>query len=181
MLLLGEKKFVYIIVPTGVSVFLHVLFGVDNVVGGIVGLAGSYGLEVLGRHAAPYLVRRNLCVLQYQGTGSHDGAFAHLAAVEQGRAHADESVIVNGAGMDGDVMAYRHVVADMGRTCVEGYMHAAAVLDVRAVADGDWGYVATNDGIEPYGALIAHRYITHNRGILAKIAISPPFGSETAI
>ena len=148
---------------------------------GIVSLAWTDGLDVLGWYAAPDFASGDLRVLEYEGTCGYDGAFAHLAAVEQGRAHADESVIVNGAGMDGDVMAYRHVVADMGRTCVEGYMHAAAVLDVRAVADGDWGYVATNDGIEPYGALIAHRYITHNRGILAKIAISPPFGSETAI
>jgi hypothetical protein len=147
----------------------------------VVSLAWADRLEVLGWDASPDFACRYLRVLEYEGSCGYDGAFAHLAAVEQGRAHADESVIVNGAGMDGDVMAYRHVVADMGRTCVEGYMHAAAVLDVRAVADGDWGYVATNDGIEPYGALIAHRYITHNRGILAKIAISPPFGSETAI
>ena len=156
-------------------------FGVGDVVLGVVSLAWANRLEVLGWDASPDFACGDLRVLEYKGTCGYDGAFAHLAAVEQGRAHADESVIVNGAGMDGDVMAYRHVVADMGRTCVEGYMHAAAVLDVRAVADGDWGYVATNDGIEPYGALIAHRYITHNRGILAKIAISPPFGSETAI
>ena len=155
--------------------------GVGNVVLGVVSLAWADRLEVLGRYAAPDFACRDLRVLEHEGTCGYDGAFAHLAAVEQGRAHADESVIVNGAGMDGDVMAYRHVVADMGRTCVEGYMHAAAVLDVRAVADGNRGYVATNDSIEPYGALIAHRYITHNRGILAKIAISPPFGSETAI
>ena len=159
----------------------EVELGVGDVVLGVVSLAWTDGLDVLGWYAAPDFASGDLRVLEHEGTCGYDGAFAHLAAVEQGRAHADEGVIVDGAGMDGDVMAYRHVVADMGRTCVEGYMHAAAVLNVRAVADGDWGYVATNDGIEPYGALIAHRYITHNRGILAKIAISPPFGSETAI
>ena len=181
MLLLGEKKFVFIIVPTGVSVFLHVLFGVDNVVGGIVGLAGSYGLEVLGRHAAPYLVRRNLCVLQYQGTGSHDGAFAHLAAVEQGSAHADKGAVVDGAGMYGDVVADGHVAADMGGTRVVGHMDAGAVLHVGTVADGDGGHVAAHDGVEPHRALVAHGHVAHDSGILAKIAVSPPLGSETAV
>ena len=83
--------------------------------------------------------------------------------------------------MNGNVMTNRHVVADMGGTCLVGDMHTTAVLDVGAVADGDRGHVASDDGIEPYGALIAHGDIANNRGVLAKIAISPPFGSETAI
>ncbi len=159
----------------------EVEFGVGDVMLGVVRLAWADGLDVLGWYAAPDFACRDLRVLEYKGTCGYDGAFAHLATIEQGRTHADKGVIVNGAGMDGDVMTDRHVVADMGRACVEGYMHAAAVLDVRAVADGDWGYVATNDCVEPYGALIAHRHVADNRGVLAKIAVSPPFGSETAI
>ena len=90
-------------------------------------------------------------------------------------------MVVDGAGMDGDVMADGDIRADMRRTCVEGDVHAGAVLDIRAVADGDRGHVATDDGVEPYAALVAHRHVAHDRGVLAKIAISPPFGSETAI
>jgi hypothetical protein len=62
-----------------------------------------------------------------------------------------------------------------------GDVDAAAVLNVRAVADGDGGYVAAHDGIEPYGALVAHRDVAHDGSILAEIAVSPPLGSETAI
>ncbi len=159
----------------------EVEFGVGDVVLGVVGLAWTDGLEVLGWDAAPDLACGNLRVLEYKGTCGYDGAFAHLATIEQGRTHADKGVVVDGAGMDGDVMAYRHVVADVGGACVESHMHAAAVLDVCAVADGDGSHVATNDCVEPYGALIAHRHVADNRGVLAKIAVSPPFGSETAI
>ena len=159
----------------------EVEFGVGDVMLGVVSLAWADRLDVLGRYSAPDLACGDLRVLEYKGTCGYDGAFAHLATIEQGRTHADKGVVVDGAGMDGDVMAYRHVVADVGGACVESHMHAAAVLDVCAVADGDGSHVATNDCVEPYGALIAHRHVADNRGVLAKIAVSPPFGSETAI
>ena len=69
----------------------------------------------------------------------------------------------------------------MCRTRVEGYMDARAVLDIRAVADGDRSYIAANHSIKPYRAFITHRDIAYDGGILTKIAISPPLGSETAI
>ena len=108
----------------------EVELGVGDVVLGVVSLAWTDGLDVLGWYAAPDFASRNLRVLEHEGTCGYNGTFAHLAAVEQGRAHADEGVIVDGAGMDGDVMAYRHVVADMGRTCVEGYMHADFYINI---------------------------------------------------
>ena len=83
--------------------------------------------------------------------------------------------------MNGDVVPDGDIVADMRRPRLVGDMDTATILDVRAVADGDRCHVATYHGVEPYGTLIAHGYIAYNRSILAKIAISPPFGSETAI
>ena len=80
-----------------------------------------------------------------------------------------------------DVVAYRHIVADMGRTCLVGHMDTASILDVGAVANGDRSYIATNHSVEPYRAFVTHRYVADDGSVLAKIAISPPFGSETAI
>ena len=42
----------------------------------------AYGLEILGGYATPDLTSGDLRVLQHEGTGSHDTAFAHLTAVE---------------------------------------------------------------------------------------------------
>jgi hypothetical protein len=90
-------------------------------------------------------------------------------------------MVMNGAGMNGNVMSYGYVVADMGRTSLVGYMYTTAILDVCTVANGYRSHIATNHCIEPNAALVTHRNITNYRGILAKIAISPPFGGETAI
>ncbi len=159
----------------------EVELGVGDVVLGIVSLARTDGLEVLGRYASPDFACRDLCVLEHEGASGYDAAFAHLTAIEEGSAHADEGVIVDGTGMNGNVMTYRHVVADVSGTRVESDMNATAVLDIRAVADGDGSHIATNDSIEPYRTFVAHRDIAYNRGVLTKIAISPPFGSETSI
>jgi hypothetical protein len=83
--------------------------------------------------------------------------------------------------MHGYVVSDGHIVADVRRTSFVGDVYTATILYIGAVADGDRGYIATNHGVEPYGTLVAHRDIAYNRGVLAKIAISPPFGSETAI
>ena len=154
---------------------------VGHIVLGIVSLAWTHGLEVFGRYTSPDLTCRNLRVLEHEGSCSYDRAFAHFATVEQRSAHADESMVVDGTGMYGHIMSDGDIRADMCGACVESDVDAAAVLDVRTVADGDGGYVATNDGIEPHGALVTHRHVADNRGVLTEITVSPPFGSETTI
>ena len=59
-------------------------------------------------------------------------------------------MIVDGAGVDSNIMSDCDVVADMSWARFVGDVYARAVLDVRAVADSDGSYVATHDGIEPY-------------------------------
>ena len=49
------------------------------------------------------------------------------------------------------------------------------VLNVRAVADGDGRNIATDDGPEPYGALVAHGDIAHDGCVLAEVAVAAPF------
>lgn len=81
----------------------------------------------------------------------------------------------------GDVMSDGHIVADMRGTCLMGHMDTGAVLHIGAVADGDRCHVATYHRVEPHRTLVTHRHITDDSGVLTKIAVSPPFGSETAV
>ena len=83
--------------------------------------------------------------------------------------------------MYGYVVTDCHVVAYMRRASLVGDVYTATILYVGAVAYGDRSYIAANHSVKPHRALVAHSYIAHNSGVLAKIAISPPFGSETAI
>ena len=100
-----------------VSIFIFPLFGIGeiflrigDVVGGIVCLTWSGGLDILCGHPTPYLVRGNLRVLQYQGTCGNDGTLAYLTAIEQHGTHAYEGSIVNG-GREW----YRHVPSRYGQ------------------------------------------------------------------
>ena len=60
---------------------------------------------------------------------------------------------------DGDVVAYLECCF-----LIEG-MEAAAVLYVDSVADADVVDIASHNGIEPYGALVAHGDIAHDGGV----------------
>ena len=148
---------------------------------GVVGLAGADGFQVPGGYPTPYFTGGNLCVLQHQGTGGNDGALTDLAVVEQGAAHADECAVVDGAGMDGDVVADGDVIADVGGPRVVGDVNTRAVLNVGAVAYGDGGDVASYYGVEPDGAFVAHGYVADDGSIFAEIAVSTPLGRQTAV
>ena len=160
----------------GWRLLIHVLFGVLDVVGGVVGLAGAGGLDVTGGDAAPDLVGRYPSALQHQGAGGDDGAFAHLAVVEQRGTHADEGTVADGAGVDGDVVTDGDVATDMRGARLVGHVDAGAVLHVGVVADDDGGHVATHNGIEPHRALVAQRHVAHQGGVLAEVAVLSPAG-----
>jgi len=148
---------------------------------GIVSLAGTSRFDVFGWHAPPNLMRRYLGVLQYQGSGSYDGTLAYFTAVEQRGAHADKGMIVDGAGVYGDVVTYGDVVADMRRSRLMGDMDTGTVLHISAVANGDGSHVATDYGIEPDGTLVTHGDIANDGGILTEIALFAPLGRHAAI
>ena len=48
----------------------------------------------------------------------------------------------------------------------------------RAVSYLDEMYVATNDGIEPDGAVVAHLYVAHYHSTLAEVAMFAESGSR---
>lgn len=133
-----------------VSVFCQIVFGILYVMLGVIRLSRADGFDVFGRYAAPDLSGGDLRVLQHQGAGGDDGTFAHFAAVEQCRTHADEGVVADGAGVDGDVVADGDVRADVGRSRLMGHVDARPILHIGTVADGDGGYVAAHHRIKPH-------------------------------
>ena len=159
---------------TDTKTSLHVLFGVFHIVCGIVGLAGASRLDEFGGDATPDLMSRNLSALQHKSAGGHYGPLPHLAIVEEGGSHTNKSTIANGAGVDGNIMAYGDITAYMSWSCIMGHMNARAILDIGAVADGDRSNVAANYSVEPNRTLVAQRYIAHQCGVLAKIAFLTP-------
>ena len=164
-----------------VRILVHIDFRVFHVVLRVVGLARARRFEVLRRHTTPDLVRTNLCVLQYQSTGSNDRPLANLAAVQQRRSHTDKGAVVDGTGVDSDIMSDSHHIAYMRRTSVVSDVDAGTVLHVSAVAYSDWCYVATHDGIEPNTALVTHRDITDDGCILTEITVLAPLGCQTTV
>ena len=103
--------------------------------------------------------------MEYEGSCGDDGAFADVCMIEHGGSHADEGAVVNGAAMEGDVMSDGDVVAYL-ECCflIEG-METAAVLYVDSVADADVVDIASHNGIEPYGTLVAHGDIAYDSGV----------------
>jgi hypothetical protein len=53
-------------------------------------------------------------------------------------------------------------------------------LYVDAVAYFDIVYIASDDGIKPYGTAVAEGYVAYESCIFTEIAVFAPFGSETA-
>jgi len=90
-------------------------------------------------------------------------------------------MVVDGTGMDGNVVADGNVAANVRGTCIKGHMDTGTVLHVGTVADGNGCHIATYHSIEPYRALVAHGDVAHNSGILAEIAVFTPFRAKTFI
>ena len=88
---------------------------------------------------------------------------------------------MDGAGVDSNIMSDCDVVADMSWARFVGDVYARAILDVRAVADGDGGHITADHGVEPYGALVAHRHITYYRCVLTEITVLAPLGRKTFV
>ena len=141
-------------------------------------LFGVNLLDELGRHSAPELAVANLGITQHESSCSHDGALSHYSMVEHCCAHANQRTVFNLATMQGDAVTDGHVVAKDARRLAVERMDARVVLDVRAIAYLDEMYVATNDGIEPNGAVVAHLYVAHYHSTLAEVAVLAESGSR---
>src|SRR5262249_49398979 len=87
-----------------------------------------------------------------------DAAIAAFRAVEDGRAHPDQTLVADVACVNDRAVADRRVVAH-SHAVVVGQVHHREVLEVGALADDDRIDVAAQHAAVPHAALRAERYV----------------------
>ena len=144
----------------------------------LLGLFGVYLLDESGRYASPQLAVADDRILQDQGTGGHDGTVADDSVVQNGGPHTDEGAAFHFATVQRDIMSYGHVVTDDDGGFAVKRMQARAVLDVHAVADFDEMYVTAQDGVKPYGTVVAHGDVADDGCPFGEVAVLAELGSQ---
>lgn len=167
----------------GMGVRTAVPVGVHDVVLGIayvefLGLFRIHLFDEFGRYASPQLAVADDRILQDQGAGGYDGAMTDDSVVQNGGAHTDEGAAFHFATVQRDIMSYGHVVADDDGGFAVKRMQARAVLDVHAVADFDEMYVAAQDGVKPYGTVVAHGDVAYDGCPFGEVAVLAELGSQ---
>ena len=167
----------------GMGIRTAVPVGVHDVVLGIayvefLGLFGVYLLDESGRYASPQLAVADDRILQDQGTGGYDGTMTDDSVVQNGGAHTDEGAAFHFATVQRDIMSYGHVVADDDGGFAVKRMQARTVLDVHAVADFDEMYVSAQDGVKPYGTVVAHGDVAYDSCPFGEVAVFAELGSQ---
>jgi hypothetical protein len=143
-------------------------------------LSGVNGLDEFGRSATPKFVGANLGAREHDGTCGNDSAFANLSVIHNDGAHADEGIVMNLCAVDSHVVADRDVVSDLNsRLLIEGVQYRS-VLDVYTIANTDRVYIATDDGVEPYAALVTDDSVTDDCSVFGKEATFADLRSESA-
>jgi len=116
-----------------------------------------------------------------EGSGGDDGISPDVRSVQDGCTDADEDVVVNGAAVDGGVVADADPVTDEDGVEVAHAMNDGAVLDVGAGADADVVCVAADDGVHPEGGLGAEVYVADELGGGVDIAAGGESGGNAAV
>ena len=143
------------------------------------GLVGGDLFDLLGRDACPDGVRRNDGVGEDEGTSGDNSACANDGAIEYGRAHSDEGIVVDRCAMDCHIMADGDIVANMDCGLLVESMEDSAILDVDMIANADGVDIATEDSAEPDAAAFADNGIADDGGVIGKEGILADKGCET--
>ena len=105
-------------------------------------------MELRGR-PHPQLVPADPLARRQQRTGRQHAARLDDRAVQHGRTHADETAILDGAGVDDGRVPDGHVIAEDAGKGHAVHMQDRAVLDIRPRADPDEIGVAAQHAVEP--------------------------------
>ena len=106
--------------------------------------------------------------MRHQRIRSNEAIVPNHRAVQNRRAHPDQRLVSDRAGVDNRRVANRHVVADEAGQIV-GQMHHGVVLNVRVAADDDAVDVAAQDGVVPDAGALANFNIAHDDRALRNI------------
>ena len=104
-----------------------------------------------------------------------------MGSVEDDGADADEDVVVDGAAVDGGVVADADAGADEDGVEAAHAVEDGAVLDVGAGADADAVGVAADDGVHPDGGLGAEVDVADELGGGVDVGAGGDDGGEAAI
>jgi hypothetical protein len=104
-----------------------------------------------------------------------------VSSVEDRGADADEDVVLDGAAVDGGVVADADAVADEDRVEVAHAVEDGAVLDVGAGADADAVGVATDYGVHPERGLGAEMDVADELGGGVDVAAGGDGGGDAAV
>lgn len=124
-------------------------------------------LDFLGRHSGIDAPRLHMGTFGNHGTRRDDGIALHHTIVHDDTAHTHQHIVLDGAPVHYGIVPYGYIVSNGGRRFLIGAMDDGPVLHIDLVAHFDKMDIATDHGIEPNTALIAHAHLAHNRGIFS--------------
>ena len=107
------------------------------------------------RHAGPF---------EHDTAGPDERLLADHAAVQEHRAHSDETAVLDGRAMKDHPVPHGHLIAHDDRHASARQVQHAAVLDVAPPSDADRSHVAADHGAVPDAGLFPQNDIAHHDG-----------------
>ena len=133
------------------------------------------GFDNLGRNAGNQGIRRYDGAFGYNSTGSNDRAVADYSAVKYGRMHADEAVVLNGAGMEQSAVAYSYIITDDAGVVISNVQHAV-VLDIAVAANLDAVNVAADSNAGPDAGVLLKLNLANQGSSIKGVGLLVNFG-----
>lgn len=160
--------------PVGVT-HVIVCYSVDFAMN----LGFIYGLYFFCRYARINTACLANRAFQHHGAGGNYGITVYHGIVHYDRSHTHQHIVVEGAAMHQGIMSDRHIIPDYGLGFLVGTVDHRTILHIYLVAHPDTVHIATDHGIEPYTAVIAHDHIAHDSGIRSQKTIGTELGEFT--
>ena len=129
----------------------------------------------------PQGIRLDNRFLGEQCTGGDDGAGSDDDAVENDRAHADETAGFNGAAVEYSVVANGDIVANVDAILFFHAVEDAVVLNVGIVADSDLVNVTAEDRVHPDAGVFAENDVADELSGVVDVAGVGELGSDAFV
>ena len=133
------------------------------------------GFDNLGRNAGNQGIRRYDGAFGYNSTGSNDRAVTDYSAVKYGGMHADEAVVLNGAGMQQSAVAYSYIITDDAGVVISNVQHAV-VLNIAVAANLDAVNVAADSNAGPNAGVLLKLNLANQGGSIKGVGLLVNFG-----
>ncbi len=142
-------------------VFVH-----DIIVSGTkknLGLFGAHVFQETCRVTAVNSAFFHYRILQYNGSGGHNGIFLNHSAIHDNGTHPNEYFVFDGAAVHNGIVRNGNVIADDRLVTLVRAVNHGAILDIGMMPNRDRIDIAPHHGIEPHAAKIAHCHFSDYR------------------